>query len=350
MTLASTLDSIPGKYLIRPASQRPATSAGKYQAIVESPVSYGFLAYRFFVKDKTNISDFDVVHAMQNATIVKSKPRRTSTFADAAPPVSSEVLNGSTLEVLARIAPFNPPATAKERKRVNKILTRAGISEGVYTSPKGANLTAASALANSTLASALASVSGTQSLGNGWVSWFPTTIGNYSDDYLGRRYIADHLYAALTPDVARYPTYTKDTIGENQNLEVGVKEAYLMTFYSKPPLVQSGFWSVTAYDGQQHLIPNGLNRYSLGTASGMTYPDGRLIYPLSAGSQQDDDGTFRVLLQPAGLYPPANWTSNWLPVPEGGGQFSIRLRWYGPSEGLDKYEYPVVEKIAALVQ
>lgn len=43
----------------------------------------------------------------------------------------------------------------------------------------------------------------------------------------------------------------------------------------------------------------------------------------------DRDGEFCVLLQPADVRPPPRWRRNWLPLPAGGGEFSITMRWYG---------------------
>jgi len=34
-------------------------------------------------------------------------------------------------------------------------------------------------------------------------------------------------------------------------------------------------------------------------------------------------GPFQVLLQPADVTPPANWTNNWLPAPNGGGALAF---------------------------
>jgi Protein of unknown function (DUF1214) len=53
--------------------------------------------------------------------------------------------------------------------------------------------------------------------------------------------------------------------------------------------------------------------------SNITYPDGSLVY----GGGSTTDGPFEILLQAADVAPPANWSSNWLPAPAGGGNFSV---------------------------
>lgn len=50
----------------------------------------------------------------------------------------------------------------------------------------------------------------------------------------------------------------------------------------------------------------------------LTYPDGEPVYGNSSNPKRD--GVFQVLVQPANVKPPANWTSNWLPAPSGGGK------------------------------
>lgn len=186
-------------------------------------------------------------------------------------------------------------------------------------------------MANNTVAAALASPEGNADLGNGWKAQFLSVAGNFSDDYIARRYTTDRLYLELVPDLARYPAYTLDTVGPNQNLEIGTDEAYLMRFSSKPPV--KGFWIVTAYDENQFLIPNGIDTWSLGTASNLIHPEGTCApNKTKAGENADDE--FDILLQPADIWPPSNWMGDWLPAPLGGGQFSINLRWCGPEEQL----------------
>jgi hypothetical protein len=49
--------------------------------------------------------------------------------------------------------------------------------------------------------------------------------------------------------------------------------------------------------------------------------DGRLV-----GNSSTGDEPFDILLQAADVQPPANWTSNWLPAPAGGGSISVNRK------------------------
>lgn len=68
-----------------------------------------------------------------------------------------------------------------------------------------------------------------------------------------------------------------------------------------------GFWSLTIYGADQYLIPNPVNRFEVGDRSNLTYQDGTLVY--GAGAANVTDEPFEVLMQPADLVPPSNWTS-----------------------------------------
>lgn len=263
-------NSTPGDYLLRPESPCSAQSAKNVTGVIDSPTTYGFYVWRFFVKDKNNQSDFDVALQMQNASGLRLITREELSFADGAPPMSLSALNGTLqgysaigiLQALARLAPFNPPIAASDRLIVKRIFAKAGLAVGVYNNTANVNFTVAEVVANQSVLLSLKA--NTEDHGNGWVEWFADTVGGYKSngsfatDYIGRSYIAQRLYLALDGRLARYPTYTKDTVGENLNLQIGKEEAYLMTFSGKPPV--DGFWSVTAYDENQYLIPNGLDR------------------------------------------------------------------------------------------
>jgi hypothetical protein len=88
---------------------------------------------------------------------------------------------------------------------------------------------------------------------------------------------------------------------------MGPKEAYIFKFPSKPPLAQYGFWSLTAYDAEQFLVSNPLNRYALSDRSNITYADGSLVY-----GEGHATGSFELLVQPADLEPPKDWTSKYV--------------------------------------
>lgn len=52
-----------------------------------------------------------------------------------------------------------------------------------------------------------------------------------------------------------------------------------------------------------YLVPNEENVYALVNRSDLGFPDGSLVY-----GDDSDDGKFQILLQPADITPPTNWT------------------------------------------
>jgi hypothetical protein len=66
------------------------------------------------------------------------------------------------------------------------------------------------------------------------------------------------------------------------------------------------------YGADQYLVPNELGRYVIGDRSTqLKYEDGGLVYGGDGGLSGNgmEDGRFQVLLQPADIPPPNNWTS-----------------------------------------
>ena len=59
------------------------------------------------------------------------------------------------------------------------------------------------------------------------------------------------------------------------------------------------------YGADNYLIPNSGNRYAIGDRSNLTYADGDLVY----GNASSRNGPFQILIQPADMMQPANWTN-----------------------------------------
>ena len=80
--------------------------------------------------------------------------------------------------------------------------------------------------------------------------------------------------------------------------------ALIFTFSRRPPVKSIGFWSLTAYNAAQFLIPNSLDRYEIGDRTqGLKFVSGGNV------NGNGMDGPFQVLLQQADVAPPSNWTS-----------------------------------------
>lgn len=158
--------------------------------------------------------------------------------------------------------------------------------------------------------------------GGGWI--LPASnIGDYGTDYDFRAQIAVLGLGANTPDEAIYPTGLTDSTGALLN---GAND-YRITFPPGEASPARYFWSLTAYDSSGYLVPNAIDRYSLGPSHPplLRKPDGSIVIAL-----QHDEPT------EAGV--------NWLPTPAAG--FRLNLRLYGPSRAAQRGDWsppPIVE-------
>jgi len=268
--LGTATNSSAGKYLIRraqdaqvaPGLQLSNAPTG-YLGVINYPTTYGFILNRILLRN--NGSDVDVVHGYQSQFSI-APVKRTLTLPPLPPPMSISLLNGSltgpplqqSLQLTARLAPYNQPEILDEITNVTAILALAGISNGAYTQPPSVNLTAASQVAQLSIAADLENPLHRLEFGNDWLQFTPEISGDFHSDFAARAYIGETGLAQLSPDQALYPQWA----GEGSNvmyLVPGV--ATLFTFSGKPPV--TGFWSLTAYGEDDYLIPNSLNVYAL---------------------------------------------------------------------------------------
>lgn len=333
-----------------------SSNTTQYQAYINSPTTHGILLIRWLVQ---NQSVYDDVHAYQKATL--AKPLRRAIDQQTSPTLASLVqrnITGSTsaetsLRLLAAFAPVNPPEITSDVAAVTGNLTAAGIANGTYTPSPGFNLAAANAAALSAIIQGSTSPSVTTTLNNGWSMINPNSTGDFGTNYALRAGVASAGYLMLKAPNALYPSWSNtsaSTIGSATQLNLAANESLLYTFSAKPPLLATGFWSLTAYS-DNYLIPNTANVYALGDRSNLTYSSGELVYPSNAfPSAASDPGVFQILVQAADVPPPANWTANWLPAPAGGGYVSPLLRWYGATDALTDgvYVYPLVTRQGAI--
>lgn len=278
------------------------------QGYVNAPTPYGLIVVRYAVKDTAG--DLQQIHALQNQSGLHTveKGGRTS-YRSTVPTLTLSMLNSSLsadpamkiMQLTARIAPHNPPRNMSDLARVNHMLQKSGVRDGVYKAQKGQNLTAAYLASEMAMSKAASEPQNVHSLGNGWQELAPTSQGDYGENYAMREYVAYFGYLALKATEALYPSYSAGQEG----LHLGPRESYIFTFSSKPPMAQYGFWSLTAYNAEEYLIPNTLNRYVLSDRSNLTHADGSLVYDGNAHG----DGSFQLLVQPADVTPPKNWTS-----------------------------------------
>ena len=155
-----------------------------------------------------------------------------------------------------------------------------------------------------------------QNLGQ-WI-YYGRPIGDFGTAYIYRAMVALVGLGANTVDVAIYPKTHTDVTGAALTGE----KTYTIHFETLPPTLEGGFWSVTAYNDENFLIDNPINRYCINDRSAY---------------QLNDDGSLDLVLSKEA---PED-TSNWLPV--SGGEFHLFMRIYLPDmTALETWEAPVI--------
>ncbi|KFY47552.1 hypothetical protein V496_10590 [Pseudogymnoascus sp. VKM F-4515 (FW-2607)] len=351
-----------GKYLLTLTDDDFSVSSenipGQYQGCVKSPTPYGLALIRILANDR----EADMAHVIELQKKISFKPVKR--LANTNIPsldlrIFPKILNDqniskaeSVFQLLAALAHYNPPEVLNDRVWVADMLKHAGISNGHFRKPKDTDMEAAAEAATTSSINIRRLAGMTDNLGNDWTKTAAHILGGYGSYYNGRHIAAIRGYLALTIDQAFYPVYTAGNPTVAYEYKIGPQEAYLVTFSSKPKLIPTGFWSVTAYGGDGYLIPNQLNRCVLGDRANLQYPDGCAVYSGNDKNKSRKDQSFQVLLQPSDIPPPKKWLSNWLPAPAGGGSFSFSLRFYGATESLanGEWEYPVIQKMEVIRQ
>ena len=158
-------------------------------------------------------------------------------------------------------------------------------------------------------------------LTDGWM-FVTDGIGKYGNDYLRRAYIDFIGLGACLPEDAVYPNCVLDV---NGNL-LDASNKYQMHFNANqlPPV--KAFWSLTAYNTDEFLVKNDLNRFALGDRDDLKF---------------NSDGSLDLYIQSDP--PKEELMQNWLPIPKQG-EFYLTLRLYWPEqEVLDgKWKIPSV--------
>jgi len=144
---------------------------------------------------------------------------------------------------------------------------------------------------------------------NGWML-INEGIGTYGVDYFRRAYIDFIGLGACIPEDAVYPNCTRDINGDPLN----AKTEYRIHFNADqlPPV--NAFWSLTAYNADEFLVKNDLNRFALGDRDELKY---------------NEDGSLDLYIQSTA--PEAEYLQNWLPIPQDG-TFYLTMRLYWPKE------------------
>lgn len=158
---------------------------------------------------------------------------------------------------------------------------------------------------------------------NGWSLDLKT--GDYGTNYLLRAAIARFGLGANSAADAVYPSTSEDAQG--RPLQGGRRYVLHFPPGGLPPV--KGFWSLTVYDQDGFLVANPLDRYCVGSETGLA---------------SNPDGSTDILLQGTA---PAGRQANWLPTPPGAFSLTLRLYWPDASVLDGRYRIPPVEPVGA---
>ena len=156
---------------------------------------------------------------------------------------------------------------------------------------------------------------------NGWSTTMKA--GQPGNGLLLRAAFARTLPAVNVVQEAAYWTTTRDGAGQRLN---GQRE-YVLHFPTGQLPPNDAFWSLTMTDVAGFMVSNPIDRYSVGSRSGLL---------------PNADGSIDIHIQRTA---PAGHESNWLPTPAG--NFKLMLRAYlpGPAVLDGKYHVPPVTRV-----
>lgn len=154
--------------------------------------------------------------------------------------------------------------------------------------------------ANDAFASELPSIGVNE---NGWI--LNLKGGNYGTDYLLRSTLTRFGFGTNIAADAVYPSANTDITGA----PLTGTNSYVIHFAPGQTPPAHGFWSITAYNQQGFLVPNPIQRYAVGSETGLT---------------PNADGSIDIFLQNT---PPATLHTNWLPTPTGPFELTLRIYW-----------------------
>lgn len=156
---------------------------------------------------------------------------------------------------------------------------------------------------------------------NGWSTTMKA--GQPGNGLLVRAACARILPAVNVVQEAAYWTTTVDSAGRRLN---GQRE-YVLQFPAGQLPPNDAFWSLTMTDVVGYMVRNPIDRYSVGSRSGLV---------------PNADGSIDIYLQ---RMAPAGNESNWLPAPAG--NFKLMLRAYLPGRAVldGEYHVPPVKRV-----
>ena len=158
---------------------------------------------------------------------------------------------------------------------------------------------------------------------NNWM-FAREVMGFYGTNYEHRAFIAFIGLGANLPEDAVYPSTSRDSEGN----PIDGKNKYVLHFDKGETPPVDAFWSLTAYNSEDFLVGNSINRFALGDRDDLKY---------------NEDGSLDIYIQNSD--PDGAKTSNWLPSTQEG-LTNLTLRLYWPKEAAlnGTWEVPSIRK------
>ncbi len=146
-----------------------------------------------------------------------------------------------------------------------------------------------------------------------WDPWeyLGEPISEFGTEYDYRAMVALKGLGANPVSAAIYASANKDSGGNP--LKAGGSYRVHFEAGALPPILEDGFWSITAYGDDNFLIPNSLDRYSINDRTAVIF---------------NADGSLDLFVQPEPLNDNDPLKANWLPIGDDG--FHLFLRIYCP--------------------
>lgn len=155
-------------------------------------------------------------------------------------------------------------------------------------------------------------------------NYFGEPIGDYGTEYVYRAAIAVSGFGANPVEVA---LYSKSAVDDEGNAFSGTED-YVLHFDALPPVLEKGFWSITAYNNEDFLIDNPLNRYNVNSFSKYTLGEDGSLDILLTSKDLTDSGLYVLPTDPEG--------------------FHLFMRIYMPDmQAIENWTAPVITRAAA---
>ncbi len=209
-------------------------------------------------------------------------------------------------ELLVANAPAKDDAPMREKMQKQGIVAGRPFDVQKMDALSAASIEQGVKTARDAIVSAAARGTGGE-LKNGWT--FDIALGRWGTDY-SKRAVAAYIGIGLNaPEDAIFMATRVDATGHR----LEGTNRYTLHFGKDEMPPADGFWSLSLYDDDGQFTANPINRYNIGSDSGL---------------HMNADGSLDIAIQNANPGPDSE--SNWLPAPKG--SFNLILRIYWPRQ------------------